>query len=487
MTGTAAPLDAPHHHGLAQLAAVVAAGDISSEELCATFARRIEALDPTLGAFRVTTLEQALQQARERDREQARGRRRGPLHGLPFAAKDLFDVEGLPTTAGCRVLENTRAAAHCHVVQRLLDAGMVLLGKTNTVQFAYGGAGVNTHHGTPHNPWDSTHRLPGGSSSGSGVAVAAGLAPVALGTDTGGSVRIPASLNGISGLKTTVGRISRQGVYPLSWSLDSVGPLARSVEDCALVFDAVNGAHDGDASTHGRDAVAIAAGLGPGAAAGAMRGLRVGIARSVFFDGADADVIRGVETAAQVFRDLDAEVRDLPFPQAQEALELNPRGLVIAAEAYCINRELVESRFDELDPVVAHRIIKGREVHTQEYVAGVFAWNGLRERTRAALANIDILLCPATMMTAREVAPLLDDMDAYSVANLNYLRNTAIGNILNLCGLSVPMGLDGDGLPMGLMLYAKPFDEATLVRAGHAFQGATAHHQRVPDLAWAGG
>ena len=225
-----------HFRTLHELASGLAAGEFSSVDLVDVFAQRIESMDSTLGAFRLPLLDAARARAAQMDAERAAGNARGPLHGLPYVAKDLFDVAGHPTSAGCPLLEDSHAERDSTVIQRLADAGMVLLGKTNTVQFAYGGAGVNSQHGTPHNPWHSTHHLPGGSSSGSGVAVASGMAPMGLGTDTGGSVRIPASLCGVSGLKTTVGRISRAGVYPLSWSLDSVGPLCRDVADTALML-----------------------------------------------------------------------------------------------------------------------------------------------------------------------------------------------------------------------------------------------------------
>lgn len=479
---SASPNAALHYQTLESLASSLDRGELSSVEICRQFAERIDALDPRLGAFRQSTLEPALERAAALDAERARGERRSALHGLPFAAKDLFNVAGLATTAGCRVLEQAIAGRDAEVIRRLDAAGMILLGKTNTVQFAYGGAGVNTHHGTPHNPWHRELHLPGGSSSGSGVAVAAGLAPMALGTDTGGSVRIPASLCGISGLKTTVGRISREGVYPLSWSLDSVGPLARTAKDCALVFDVLNGEHAGDATTHGRPAVSItpAHDVQP-----SVKGLRMAIARSVFFDDADPQTAAAVESAADVFRELGAQVDDIAFPQATEAVSINPRGLVIAAEAYTLNRQLVDEHFDALDPVVSHRIVKGKEVTAEDYLSTVCAWGQLRERTMAALADIDLLICPATMIPAQPVAPLLQDIDAYSRANLSYLRNTAIGNILNLCGISLPAGATNDRLPLGVMLYAKPFHEATLVRAAIAFQSGTEYHDQTPDLSWA--
>jgi len=470
-----------HFASLGRLADGLARGEFSSRELVEHFAARVAALEPALHAFRLTLLDEARGEADARDAERAAGRARGPLHGLPYVAKDLFDVAGHATSAGCPLLESAPPATrHASVVDRLEAAGMVLLGKTHTVQFAYGGAGVNTQHGTPHNPWKREHHLPGGSSSGSGVAVAAGMAPMGLGTDTGGSVRIPASLCGISGLKTTVGRISRAGVYPLSWSLDSVGPLCRDVADAARVLDVLNGEDDADPSTHGRARERFAV---PGA--GRLDGLRVAVAETVFFDGADEDVAAAVRAAAGVFADLGAQVDSIAYPEAAEALELNPRGLVIAAEAWTVNRRLMEQHFDALDPMVSWRIAKGREVEAADYLETVSGWNALRARAAARFDAVDVLLCPATMYTARPLAAAEASLDAYSALNLGYLRNTAIGNILNLCGISVPCGLDGQGLPIGLMIYARPFGEATALRAAAAYQAATDHHLAHPALDWA--
>ena len=204
------------------------------------------------GAFTVTCRDRALAQARVADVQLGAGIDLGPLHGIPYVAKDLYDVAGLPTTAGTRLLAGNVPAADCTVIDRLTRAGMVLLGKTITVQFAYGGAGINTDHGTPHNPWHPEPHLPGGSSSGTGVAVAAGLAPMGLGSDTGGSVRIPASMCGVTGLKTTVGRVSRAGIYPLSQSLDSAGPLTRDAADAAIVYEAMQGPDPADPTTRGQ-------------------------------------------------------------------------------------------------------------------------------------------------------------------------------------------------------------------------------------------
>jgi aspartyl-tRNA(Asn)/glutamyl-tRNA(Gln) amidotransferase subunit A len=467
-----------HFRSLHELAGGLASGEFTSVNLVDHFAQRIETLDPSLNAFRLPLLDEARQQAAAMDRERAAGKARGALHGLPYVAKDLFDVAGHPTTAGCPLLADSHAHADSTVVADLTRAGMVLLGKTNTVQFAYGGAGVNSAHGTPHNPWHAKHHLPGGSSSGSGVAVASGMAPMGLGTDTGGSVRIPAALCGITGLKTTVGRISRAGVYPLSWSLDSVGPLCRDVADAALLLDAMNGEDPHDYSTHGRSRESFAD------VKADLSGLRIAFGQSAFFDGADSQVVSAVRSAAAVFESLGANVSSIEFPEATQALALNPRGQVIAAEAYALNRKLIENHFEQLDPVVAFRMAKGHEITAADYLQTANDWNALRGRTLERFNEVDIVLCPATMITAKPLAEAQSSINRYAELNLAYLRNTAIGNILNLCGLSVPCGFDDEGLPIGLMMYARPFGERDLLRAGAAFQSASDFHRQYPVMDW---
>ena len=237
------------YNTIVELGRALRAGSITPTALAEQYLQRIDQLNGKLGAFKHVTAERAMAQARAAEAEMSAGIDRGPLHGIPYAAKDLYDVAGAPTTAGCPLLESNIAKRDCAVIRKLNDAGAVLLGKTITVQFAYGGAGINNQQGTPHNPWHREPRLPGGSSSGSAVAVASGMVPMALGSDTGGSVRIPAALCGVSGLKTTVGQISRAGVFPLSWSLDSVGPLTHTAEDAALVYAALAGRDPDDESS----------------------------------------------------------------------------------------------------------------------------------------------------------------------------------------------------------------------------------------------
>ena len=461
-----------------ELSAGLRRGEFTPLELVESFLSRIDTLDGELGAFRLLCGERALEEAEAAGAAIRAGRDIGPLHGIPFAVKDLYDVKGLPTSAGCPLLEDNIAARDATAVRRLLAAGMVLLGKTNTVQFAYGGAGINHHHGTPKNPWHAEPHLPGGSSSGSGVAVAAGMAPLALGSDTGGSVRIPAALCGITGLKTTVGQVSRAGVYPLSFSLDSVGPLGRSVKDTALVYAAMAGRDTEDESTAAATPADVMTDIDRG-----VEGLRIAFAESVFFEDADEEVERACRACGNVFESLGARVSSIAFEAAESARRLNPGGLIIAAEAYAVNRRLLDEHFDALDPVVAYRMIKGKDIPAHEYLQTTLDWKRLRAEALDAMRDIDALLCPTTMVPALPIAQVDESIETYSEANMKCLRNTAIGNILNLCGLSVPCGFTKKGLPVGLMIYGKPFDEATVLRVGNAFQQATDWHRRTPDLA----
>jgi aspartyl-tRNA(Asn)/glutamyl-tRNA(Gln) amidotransferase subunit A len=465
---------------IAQLAAKIHAGALSPVALTEALLDRIATLNGRLHAFIALTRERALAEARAAELALRGGQDLGPLHGVPYAAKDLFDVRGVATTAGTRLLNGNVAREDAAAVRRLAGAGMILIGKTYTVQFAFGGVGVNHDQGTPHNPWHATHHVPGGSSSGSAVAVAAGLVPVALGSDTGGSVRLPASLCGTVGLKTTVGRVSRAGVYPLSWTLDSVGPLARTVEDAALVYQALQGPDTRDETTAGvasHDALARLQ--------GGVRGLRLALPETLFFDDLDPEVERAVRETAGVFRSLGALVESVKVPEAAEAMAEQKRALAIAAEACVYNVRFLDDHFDHLDPVVAHRMIAGRQLSAPDYFALLRQWADLRRRLGARLADVDALLVPTTPLPARPLAEVDQTRESYTQFNARYLRNTAVGNILNLCGVSLPCGFSREGLPLGLLIYAKPFQEDMALRVARAYEGATDWHRRHPDLAWA--
>jgi aspartyl-tRNA(Asn)/glutamyl-tRNA(Gln) amidotransferase subunit A len=469
-----------HFQSIPELAAAMRAGKLTPLALTEALLERIGKLDPALHAFRVVTRERALAEARAAAERFRAGCPLGPLDGIPYVAKDLYDVKGEATTAGTHLLEDNIAAADCPAVHRLARAGMVLLGKTHTVQFAFGGVGINHDHGTPHNPWSETPHAPGGSSSGTGVAVAAGLAPMGLGSDTGGSVRIPAALNGIAGLKTTVGRIPRNGVYPLSWSLDSVGPLARTVEDCALAYMALQGPDDGDETTLGVAPHEVLPALKAGA-----QGLRLAFCENLFFEDVDPEVTAAVRAAGKVFEKLGARVGSVEIPAMNEAFSFGRRDLFVAAEACHVNGALLDKHFDELDPAVSHRMLGGRTMTAVDYFALQRRWAELRRDVQAALRDVDALLVPTCQVPARPISVIDADKNTYSQYNLKYLRNTAVGNVLALCGMSVPCGFDSGGLPIGLMIYARPFAEDVALRVGHAYEQATDWRMRRPKLDWA--
>jgi len=468
-----------HYGNIIHIAGRIRKGEISSTELVEYLLARIESLDDKLNAFQLLCNESAIEQARSADQALRAGKDLGVLHGIPYAAKDLFDVKGLPTKAGAKLLERNIASKDAAVIYKLSQAGMILLGKTNTVQFAFSGLGINHDHGTPHNPWSQDHHLPGGSSSGSGVAVAAGMVPMALGADTGGSVRVPASLCGTVGLKTTVGRVSRAGVYPLSWTLDSVGFLTRSVEDAATVYQCAQGADINDEITLGRTPHDVLKELKNG-----VRGMRLAFAESMFQEDLHPEVEKAVRGGGSVFEELGAQVSSIEFTEAQEALQLNPGGVIVAAEGYTLNKRLLEEHFDELDPVVAHRMIKGKDVQASTYLENSVATKRLRLEAGNTLKDVDALIVPTTPVPAQPVSEVDTDLDNYLKRNTLYLRNTRVGNVLNMCGLSIPCGFTKEGFPIGLLIYGKPFQEDVVVRAGYAFQQITDWHRRTPDLSW---
>lgn len=466
--------------GIGELAELVRSREVSPVELAAWALERIEEHDGRLHAFVTVTRERAVAEAAAAEREIAGGGWRGPLHGIPYAAKDLFDVADEVTGAGTHLLHDNVASEDATVIARLRDAGMVLVGKTHTVQFAFGGVGINHDTGTPRNPWPAhaeTH-VPGGSSSGSAVAVSAGLVPMALGTDTSGSVRVPASLCGITGLKTTVGRVSRAGVYPLSPTLDSVGPLTRSARDAALTYDAIQGADPGDATTTGQVAHAVVDDLGAGVA-----GLRLGYIENLFFEDVDPEVDAAVRAAGDVLADLGADVVSTAAPEIDEVmgtLDAPMRSWTVAAEACVVNRRFLDESFDELDPVVSTRMRRGLEMSAVEFIEAHDAWERLQRGFDERTAEFDAFLVPATPITARPVSEVDESLDTYARFNMSYLRNTSIGNRMRWCGPSVPCGVTSHGLPIGLMIQSTAMQEHTALRIAHAFQRATDWHTRRP-------
>jgi len=449
---------------------------ISPTELVKIFLDRIDELNPTYNAYLYICRETAIQQAAASEIAIYKGYDLGILHGIPYSAKDLYNVKGLPTTAGTSLMKDNIAKSDSTVIKKLKNYGMILLGKTNTVQFAYGGVGINHEQGTPLNPWKKKPHVPGGSSSGAAVSVATGLSAFALGTDTGGSIRIPASLCGITGFKPTVGRISRKGVYPLSQTMDSFGPLTRTVKDAALIYDCLQGEDKNDVSTFNLPKIDVLKNLHKG-----IKGFRLAFANSTFWDEVNPDIEKAVRSCGAVFREMGAKIEEIDFPEAKEARDMNSKSLVISAEACAVNKNWLENYYDKLDPIVSKRMINGIKITATDYLSLVKKWEALRHKALDTLDNIDALLVPTTCIPALPVSHI-DKEESYARYNTLYLRNTTIGNILNFCALSVPCGFTSDGLPIGLMIYGKPYQEDIILRIGCVFQKNTDWHNQLPVL-----
>jgi aspartyl-tRNA(Asn)/glutamyl-tRNA(Gln) amidotransferase subunit A len=463
---------------MTELARMIATKAVSPVEVVRAHLDRIAALDGELRSY-ITVCEQtALEAARAAETALMAGQPVGPLHGVPYALKDLYDTAGLRTTGGSRIFADRLPANDATVTRRLAGAGGILLGKLNMVEFAYGPEGLNPHYGDARNPWDRTvHRMAGGSSSGSGVAVAAGLAPGALGSDTGGSIRIPASLCGITGLKPTYGRVSRAGVLPLAWSMDHVGPMTRTVADSALMLGAIAGYDPADASTSVLPVPDYLAAL-----TGDVKGLRVGLLRSYFLDGAAPEVRAAVESAAKSLSAAGAVVDEVNLEQM--TLVAAASMAIVGSEALAYHGELLRTRAGEYDPEVARRLRLSAFIGGAHYVRAQQVRGQVRDAVDAALARRDVLLAPSTPI----VAPAVSDRQAVlgdgpSDVRAALLRFTRPFNLSGHPACSLPCGFTEAGLPISMQVVGRPFDEATVLRAADAFQRLSDVHTRRPVLA----
>jgi len=462
---------------LGELAALLRRRDISPVELAAFFIERIEQYDPAFNAYIEVTAARARAQAHAAETLMASGHFLGPLHGIPLAFKDLIDVEGLPTKGGSILRNGHVAEADAHVAQRLFQAGAVLLGKTHMVEFAFGGAGINHHYGTPWNPWDAdVQRLPGGSSSGSGVAVSAGLAAAALGSDTGGSVRIPSSFCGLVGLKPTFGLVSNRGVLPLDPTLDCIGPLARTVEDCALLYQAMSGPDTADIAGVDRPVFA-----GLDALEGDVKGLRLCFPREYFWADVDEEVEAAVRASAQVFADLNVHVDEISLEVLDDLSAWRAGASTTAVESYLYHREQLENSLDRFDHIVSARMLDGRDIAAVDFLAQMRARDELRRKALRAFETVDFFITPTTPFAAPPLEEV-DQGDTYFLVNGLCLRNTSAINQLGLCAISLPCGLTRDGLPIGLQLVGRPFDEARLLRLARAYEQASGHSGLRPEV-----
>lgn len=453
---------------LAAQISLLETGQLCSEELISQQLVQAHRHNPKLNAFVHLDGERALVQARAMDALRRSGTVLGPLHGTSVAIKDLFDVQGMPTTGGSKALPARMARQSAGAIKKLEQAGAIILGKTQTVEFAFGGWGTNSVMGTPWNPWNlHTHYVPGGSSSGSAVAVAAGMTTAAIGTDTGGSVRIPAGLCGLTALKTSPGLVSRDGLLALCPTHDSVGPIARTARDCAILLDVIAGPETGDQRTWSSRPLNTTQGLHR-----AAPGMRFWAFPEAEQHHANPAQLKACLKMERLLQDLGMQAFHKPMPfTCDEAMRI--AGQLMSAEAYAIMGETVEREDLPFDPNVRRRILSGKNITSAAYLHLMQRRAQLVAEMRAALASVDFLVFPTNAISAIP----LSEVDENSYPLSVYGRFV---NLLDLCALAIPAGFDANGMPLSVQLIAAAGGEATILAAGHAIQTHTAWHTQHP-------
>jgi aspartyl-tRNA(Asn)/glutamyl-tRNA(Gln) amidotransferase subunit A len=461
----------PSELSIAEAARQIERRTLSPVELVQSALDRIEAVEDRLNAFVVVTAEQALEAARQAEQEIAGGGSRGPLHGIPVGIKDLYDVAGLPTTSSSAVRAEHVATEDSACVARLRDAGAVVVGKTHTHEFAYG---VLTP--TTRNPWD-TGRVPGGSSGGSGAAVAAGECLLGMGTDTGGSIRIPASVCGTVGLKPTFGRVSRHGVTSLCWSLDHAGPLTRTVRDAALTLQAIAGFDARDPGSASEPVPDFTADLDAG-----VSGLTLGVPTTYFFDDVDPEVESAVREAIGVLEAQGARLREVEVPYAEHMMAVEFGVLIPEASAY--HQEMLRESGELYTDDVRVFLEAGETVLATQYIKALRVRTLVQQAFRHAFEGLDALVCPTLPAAAAEVGQQTFTFPGGREKAVidAWVGHSAPGNVTGLPALSVPCGFTSTGLPIGLQVIGRPFDEAGVLRVGQAYESATDWGARRPPL-----
>jgi aspartyl-tRNA(Asn)/glutamyl-tRNA(Gln) amidotransferase subunit A len=480
-----------HNKSLSQLSDALHSGDISSVELTQHYIDRIKQHNDDINAFITVTEDSALEQAKQAD-QKLQQKTAGPLTGIPLAHKDIFCTKGIRTSCASKMLDNFIAPYDATVVVKLNDAGMVTLGKTNMDEFAMGSSNETSFYGEVKNPWD-TMRVPGGSSGGSAAAVAARLAPIATGTDTGGSIRQPAALCNLTGLKPTYGRISRYGMIAFASSLDQAGPMAHSAEDAAMLLNSMAGFDDRDSTSVEREVPNYTASIND-----SVEGLRIGLPKEYFGDGLDSDIAATVETAIKTYESLGATIKEIELPNTELAV---PTYYVVAPAECSSNlsrmdgvrfghrcedpKDLTDlyerSRGEGFGPEVKRRIMTG----TYALSAGYYdAYYLKAQQCRRLISNdfqqafndVDVIMGPTSPTTAFNLGEKADDPVAMYLADI-YTIST---NLAGLPGMSIPAGFV-NGLPVGLQIIGNYFDEARLLNVAHRYQKETDWHQQMPD------
>lgn len=448
---------------------------ISASELVESHLQRIDAVEGAINAFITVMGDEARAAAKEADQAISRGDYRGPLHGIPVAVKDLFLTEGIRTTSGTTVMGDYVPTEDATAVARLKSAGAVLVGKTNMNEIALGPTGLNPHYGNCNNPWNPGH-MSGGSSGGSAAATAAGGCAAALGTDTGGSVRIPASLSGTVGFKPTYGRISLFGVTQLCWSLDHVGIFTRTVEDCAVVLNAIAGYDQRDPTSLNSPVPDFSASLEEQGVS-----VRIGVPKEFVWDVLSGAVKEKVLAAIDKLSSLDASVVEVKMPWLADCADMSTA--IMGGEAIAAYGTLLKEHGSELDPVVKQRLSLGLDVSAPDYVRAQQARAVLVQQTREVLDQVDLLAFPTCAIPAPRHGESEVDVGGTTIDVLSAVtRLTRFSNLTGFPALSIPCGLSDDGLPIGLQLMGRPLEDHTVLKVANAYEQATEWHILWPKL-----
>ena len=439
----------------------------SAQDLASACLRQIERLNPTFNAF--ITLNDQPSTYESQPNSTNNNPVANTLRGIPVAVKDLFDTEGIRTTAGSKFFSDHIPEKDAFVVEKLKQAGAILMGKTNTHEIALGVTGNNPHYGTARNPWDKT-RIPGGSSSGSAIAVLTGMALGALGTDTGGSIRIPASLCGIVGFKPTHGRVSLRGVFPLSWNLDHVGPLTQTVRDAALMLQVISIYDPMDPAS-----IKMLTGDYLGHLVDDMEGRSIAFGVGEYVEGADPEVFDAVRQAGKIFESLKCRVQEVDVSWMREAALANKT--MTQSDGAAVHRERLKEHPDWFGEDIRRRLEDGAKTTSTEYILARRAQAEVRKRCEHFFDTYDLLILPTTPI----VAPGIEGLDAVEQAG-RLTRFTAPFNLAGLPALSVPCGFTKEGLPIGLQIVSRAWADAKALNAGYAFEQATEWHKQKPNL-----
>ena len=460
---------------ISEASSLIHAREISPIELIESHLERIETTEGSLNSFITVLADEATESAIKATQDISRGREFGPLHGIPIGLKDLYDTAGTITTVGSQIYKDRIPSSDATVVTKLRKAGAIIIGKLQMHEFALGSTSVNPHHGPARNPWDLS-RITGGSSGGSGSSVASGQCMGALGTDTGGSIRIPAGLCGIVGLKPTFGRVSRHGVFPLSWTMDTVGPMTRTVEDSATLLNAMAGFDPLDPGSANVPVEDFASNIGKD-----VSKMKIGVPQEYFYDIISEEVAGAVQAAQEVFLGLGAKVESVSIPSLNHSLAIS--GTIMLTEAASVHEENLKERASQIGDDVRLRLTQGALISASDYLKAQRARTEFNKQVNEILQQFDVLLSPTIAVGAPRIdekTVLVDDAEHPALALMP--RLTRPHNICGIPTISIPCGFTREGMPIGLQLAGRAFAEKDIIQAAYAYENTTNWSTMRPQL-----